>query len=168
MQISINLIILIISTILTGLTAGLCFTWGNAVTPGISALNDIEYLKAFQQMNRVILNPAFLVVFIGPFFLHLANLFLLKNASTSSIWLISIAAGLYIFGLIVVTVFGNIPLNEMIDAADLDLASLEDIKNLRIQFENKWNNFHLIRTISSCISFTLLIISLVGYAKPFN
>ena len=29
------------TTLLVGLTAGLCFTWGNAVTPGIGQLDDL-------------------------------------------------------------------------------------------------------------------------------
>ena len=46
--------------------AGIFFTWTNAVTAGIGKLTDIEYLRALQSMNRVILNPAFYMVFIGP------------------------------------------------------------------------------------------------------
>ena len=65
--------------ILTGLSAGLCFTWGNAVTPGIGKLDDLGFLMAFQQMNRVILNPIFFIVFIGPFFLGIINSFFLRT-----------------------------------------------------------------------------------------
>ncbi|TYA69897.1 anthrone oxygenase family protein [Seonamhaeicola marinus] len=165
MQISINLLILIVCTFLTGLTAGLCFTWANAVTPGIGNLNDLEYLKAFQQMNRVIINPTFIIVFMGPFVLHMANIFLFKNDPNSITWLIIIAAILYILGLVSVTVLGNIPLNEMIDKVNLDSMSLENVRALRTSFENKWNSFHLARTISSCLSFILLLISIVLYSK---
>ena len=33
--------------LLTGLSAGLCFTWSNAITPGIGRLDDVGYLSEF-------------------------------------------------------------------------------------------------------------------------
>tara|TARA_R110002096_G_scaffold279497_1_gene473702 strand:+ start:608 stop:1096 length:489 start_codon:yes stop_codon:yes gene_type:complete len=143
--------------LLTGLSAGLCFTWSNAITPGIGRLDDVGYLSAFQQMNRSIINPLFILVFFGPFFLGLINLYLFNNASSSMIWLLIFAIASYFFGVLLVTVFGNVPLNEILDKTDLGKASFEDLKLLRDRFETKWNRLHLIRTISSVISFLLLI-----------
>ena len=60
MEFSINSITTISTILLTGLTAGLCFTWTNAVTPGIGRLDDLGYLQSFQEMNRAIINPLFL------------------------------------------------------------------------------------------------------------
>ena len=59
MEFSINSITTISTILLTGLTAGLCFTWTNAVTPGIGRLDDLGYLQSFQEMNRAISNPLF-------------------------------------------------------------------------------------------------------------
>ena len=53
----------ILLVLVTGLSAGLCFTWLNAVTPGIGNLDNQGYLNAFQQMNRTIINPMFFIVF---------------------------------------------------------------------------------------------------------
>ena len=58
-------IILLLAILLTGLMAGIFFTWSNAVKPGIGKLSDIEYLKALQSMNRVILNNTFKFIFAG-------------------------------------------------------------------------------------------------------
>ena len=60
-----EIIILILAILFTGLMAGIFFTWSNAVKPGIGKLSDIEYLRAFQSMNRVILNNTFKLIFIG-------------------------------------------------------------------------------------------------------
>ena len=59
----IKILILASAILSTGLMAGIFFTWSNAVKPGIGKLNDIEYLKALQSMNRVILNIQFKIVF---------------------------------------------------------------------------------------------------------
>jgi uncharacterized membrane protein len=147
--------------LLTGLSAGLCFTWSNAITPGIEKLNDFGYLSAFQQMNRSIINPLFIIVFFGPFFLGLVSIYLFKNESSSIIWLLMMSVAFYFFGALLVTMFGNVPLNNLLEKTDLSKASFDDLKFLRSQFENKWNRLHLIRTISSVISFLLVMLTLL-------
>lgn len=161
MEITIQNIVFVVLILVTGLSAGLCFTWTNAVTTGLAQLDELGYLSAFQQMNRTILNPTFFAVFLGPVVLNIINLYFFKEASSNILWLLVIATILYVFGVVLVTIFGNVPLNEMLDKTELSSASIETLKNLRSEFENKWNAFHLIRTLSSCISFLLLIITLL-------
>ena len=153
-------IIFVTSIFLTGLMAGIFFTWSNAVKPGIGKLNDLDYLSALQSMNRVILNSLFLIVFIGAiisvalvpvFHFHPKNIF----------WLLILIVIIYWVGVFSVTVFGNIPLNEILDKRNLSIMNPNDLSLLRDSIENRWNNFNLIRSISSAISFLLLIISFV-------
>jgi uncharacterized membrane protein len=63
-------------------------------------------------------------------------------------------------GVFLVTIVGNIPLNELLENTDLEKISLTELGDLREKIENKWNSFNLIRTISSFISFLLLVICL--------
>ena len=154
--------------VLTGLTAGLCFTWGNAVTPGIGRLDDLGFLQSFQEMNRAIINPTFLVVFMGPVVLHLANAYLFRNELRQVWFLIVVAAVLYFVGLFLVTVLGNVPLNEMLDKTDLSAANADELATLREKFEAPWNRLHNIRTISTILSAILLTLSLWLSAKGMN
>ncbi len=149
--------ILLITTFLTGLLAGVFFTWTNAITPGIGRLNDIAYLQAFQHMNRTIINPLFYIVIIGPLFLAPLSAYVYKSSPRIMIWIILGSSIIYFLGVFAVTMLGNIPLNVMLDHADLVKINTEDAKNLRESFETKWNQLHLIRTISSSTSFLLLI-----------
>ena len=168
MDISIKLLILIVATLLTGLSAGLCFTWTNTVTTGLARLDDIGYLAAFQQMNRTILNPTFFVVFLGPVFAIAGSAFLHKNYATPVLWMIITAAIIYFVGVGLVTVFGNVPINEVLDSKDLNLINREDAHALRMQFENNWTRLHLIRTYASGISFLLLILVCTWKDMPVN
>lgn len=152
---------IIVLTLLTGLSAGLCFTWSNTITTGIGNLDNYGYLRALQEMNRTILNPTFFIVFFGPFFLGLINLHAFKNAPSSLIWLLILSTVVYFLGLVLVTLFGNVSLNEILDKTDLISANNKDLKTLRNTFEVKWNRLHLIRTISSISSFLLLILTLL-------
>ncbi|WP_422107673.1 DUF1772 domain-containing protein [Winogradskyella sp.] len=158
MEFSLQHIVFLLLVLCTGLSAGLCFTWGNAVTPGIGRLDDFGFLMAFQQMNRVILNPTFFAVFLGPFFLGLGNLFLFKNVPTTIWWMLLVAVLVYVSGVVLVTVFGNVPLNDMIDKHNLETLNQVELKDLRKTFETKWNRFHLVRTITAIGSFITLII----------
>ncbi|WP_127137687.1 DUF1772 domain-containing protein [Flagellimonas oceanensis] len=161
MELSLNTITTIGNILLTGLTAGLCFTWTNAVTLGIGRLDDLGYLLSFQEMNRAIINPLFLIVFFGPLFGHMANIYLNGNQPNTIFWMFLAAGILYIAGVVVITIMGNIPLNEMLEKADLQTFTPEKLRALRNNFENKWNRLHLIRTISSTLSFLLLILALL-------
>lgn len=159
MELSINTITLFLAILLTGLAAGLCFTWTNAITPGIGQLDNLGYLRSFQKMNRAILNPLFFTVFFGPFFMIMLSAILYKKASPQLFWMILITGGIYFVGVATVTIFGNVPLNETLDKTDLMASSAQELKVLRKQFEGPWNRLHLIRTITSAISFGLLILA---------
>lgn len=161
MEISAKLVVLILATLLSGLSAGLCFTWSNAVTTGLANLDNLSYLKAFQQINRTILNPTFFLVFFGPIFLGGLGAFMTRNANPTTFCLVLTATLLYLFGVGLVTIFGNVPLNEMVDRTDLHEMGAEAVASLRKKFENPWNTYHRVRTYTSALSFLLLQVSLI-------
>ena len=168
MEISVKLAILVLATLLTGLSAGLCFTWSNAVTTGLSRLDDISYLAGFQQMNRTILNPTFFLVFFGPVLALIGSIIFYKSASPQIVWMLVIAFAIYFLGVALVTVFGNVPINEVLNQTDLHQITETDVKALRLKFETKWARLHLVRTYASGISFLLLILVCVWRDIPVN
>lgn len=164
MEINFKIIVLVLGILFTGLTAGLCFTWSNAITPGVGRLNDLGFLQAFQAMNRTIINPSFLFVFFGPVPLLFLNVYLHRHADTTTFWSFTVAAILFLVGLAFITVFKNVPLNELLDITVLENLSAAELKELRTKFERPWNRWHIQRTIASFTSFALLIIGLI-YSK---
>ncbi len=169
MTLNFESIVLLITVVLTGLSAGLCFTWTNAVTPGLGRLDDLGYLQAFQAMNRSILNPLFFVVFLGPFFTHILNGYMARGATpeySGSLLIPIVAAILYIGGLVFVTIFKNVPLNEILDKTDLLTASAEELAQLRQKFEGPWRSWHLVRTICSTLAFVLLVLQIFLTNQP--
>ena len=153
-------IILATAILLTGLMAGIFFTWSNAVKPGIGKLSDIEYLRSLQSMNRVILNKAFIGIFLGAVIaVTVVPIAHFKLFPDNIFWLFIITLATYWIGVFGVTVLGNVPLNELLNEINLESITLEEIKALRTSIEVKWNNLNLIRSISSGITFVLLIIS---------
>ncbi len=155
-----NSIALIITTLFSGLMAGLFYAWSISVTPGIGRINDESYLRAFQSMNRAIINSLFLIVFMG-----LVVLLIYSSSSfygtpqTTRFWFILSAAILYIGGVMLITFAGNIPLNNSLEALNIDAMSTDQMAAFRKGFESKWNTLNTIRTVCSSASFLLLILA---------
>lgn len=142
--------------------SGIFFTWTNAVKPGIGKLDNITYLNAFKSMNKVILNPLFFIVFILPILTIPISTFLSFDSTKNYVFeLLLISSIIYFTGVFLVTVLGNIPLNELLDRTDLNKLSQKELDTFRKKIENKWNKFNLVRTLTSFISFLLSTICLI-------
>jgi uncharacterized membrane protein len=161
MEFKIKVIVLMLGILFTGLTAGLCFTWSNAITPGIGRLDDLGFLQAFQAMNRAIINRSFLITFFGPVILLFINAFLHRNAHPTTFWSFMLAAILFFIGVGLITVFKNVPLNELLDKTVLENLPTIELKELRTKFEKPWNRWHIQRTITSFMAFALLLIGII-------
>tara|TARA_Y100000385_G_C12934201_1_gene568127 strand:- start:380 stop:862 length:483 start_codon:yes stop_codon:yes gene_type:complete len=152
-------IINVISIISTGMMAGIFFTWTNAVKPGIGKLDNLSYLKAFQAMNRVILNAIFYCLFMMPLITLIIlsyNSFDLQKLYVFDLLIASTV--IYFIGVILTTIIGNIPLNEMLDKSDLKRLDQQHLMTLRKKIETRWNRFNYVRTVSSFLSFLILIL----------
>lgn len=151
----------VIAVLLTGLVAGLFYSYACSVTGGLGKLSDREYLMAFQSINRVILNPWFFASFMGSLVaLPLATWFSYHAGLNSSFWLMLIATFVYVIGVFGVTVLANVPLNNMLDNFNLNAASSGELFTLRERFETSWNTLNLVRTLAAVISFLLAILSI--------
>ena len=151
-------LVLLLSTVSTALISGLFYAYSCSVIPGLSRLSDISFLQAMQSINRAILNPLFFVSFLGTLVLLPITVWFFKEQSLV-FYLLLAAALLYFGGVFLITMLGNVPLNNLLDTADLNKLDTAGLANLRNRFETSWNFFHRIRTIAS-----FLCIVLVAYA----
>jgi uncharacterized membrane protein len=149
-----ELIVLVMAGTLTALLAGLFFAFSVAINDGLARLSDGEYVRAMQSINRVILNPVFYLTFMGPVLL-LPTAMVLQWGRPSAIAL-ALAAAMYIFGTFGLTMRGNVPLNNVLDAVDTARASDREMSAARSQFERPWNRLHTIRT-GAAITATILV-----------
>jgi len=164
-----NTNILIITTIFSGLMAGLFYAWSISVTPGLAKISDDSYLKAFQSMNRAILNPLFFVVFFGLLLLlPLLTYLSFQTSISNQFWYVILATILYFVGIMGVTIGGNVPLNNSLEALQIESMTPEQMDEFRKGFERKWNRLNLIRTICSFLTFLLLVIACVREFKLIN
>ena len=155
-------IILALTATSIALMAGLFYSYSCSVVLGLALLPDAEYIAAMQSINKAIQNPVFFTCFLGTVLLLPISAYLnYFQPIPLRFWLLLTATILYITGVISVTAFGNIPLNNALEKFNLLNASKEKINLQRTIFETRWNNLNTIRTISSILSLTLVIIACI-------
>ena len=153
-------ITLLVTALTTALIAGLFYAYSCSVNPALHKLPDAQYLAAMQSINREILNPLFFMSFMGTLLLLPLCTWLQYSQPVSVRFYLLLAATLiYVFGTFSVTVGGNVPLNNALEAFDLATASPEAITQQRLQFEVPWNRLHSIRTVANVITLVLLLLA---------
>ncbi len=149
-----------ISAIVTALLAGLFYAWCCSVVPGLKQLTDRDYITTMQSFNRAILNPVFFACFLGAVLLLPISTYLqYRLHSPVRFRLMAAATVVYLAGVFGVTMFGNVPLNDLLDKFQLSTATPAEITAFRIQFETPWNNLNLVRTIFAFICFVLVLLA---------
>lgn len=147
-----------ITVLLNALSAGFFVAWSVSVILGTKKVSDFTYLETMQLINREILNPVFFMVFFGSLIALTINAVLQFN-NQPVFWLVVASAIVYLVGTFGVTALGNVPLNNELEAFDINQPGLEALREFRAYYEGTWNRFHNIRTIAGMISFILLLIS---------
>ena len=153
-------IILLFTTFLCTMVAGLVYTFAVVVMPGIRQLNDHDFLNAFKVMDGIIQNnhPLFMIVWVGSV-LTLLSLFAVSFWTLSGIELLAVcvATFLYLFGVQLPTLSINVPLNNKLQSLNLDELSQSDLNAARNEFETTWVIWNIRRTwVSVVVALTLI------------
>ncbi len=156
-------IALILATFLCSLVAGLLFVFAIVVMPGIRSLNDREFIRTFQVIDRVIQNnqPIFVLVWVGSVVaLVTAAVLGIGQLEGAGRLLIIFAALAYLLGVQLPTVTINIPLNNKLQTLDVDAMNETTQKAARKDFEPRWNRWNSVRAAFASLASALLIILL--------
>jgi uncharacterized membrane protein len=139
-----------------GLMAGLFYGWAVSVNPGLRRVPDNTYITTMQHINRAIINPMFLIPFLAmPAVLAAASIAQFRIGDTRRGWYLASAAVVYLFGVVGVTVGGNVPLNNALDSFALAEATGDSASAQRLRYETGWVRWHNVRTAASLLSFGL-------------
>jgi uncharacterized membrane protein len=155
---------LIVATFLCSLVAGFLFAFAVGVMPGIRSLDDGEFIRAFRAIDGVIQRnqPLFMFVWVG-------SVLSLVAAALASVWtlagvsqaLMIVAALIYILGVQAPTVGINIPLNNQLQRIDPRTMSETARRRARDDFEQRWNQWNVFRTVCASVVSGLLIVLLL-------
>ncbi|MBE9067648.1 DUF1772 domain-containing protein [Leptolyngbya cf. ectocarpi LEGE 11479] len=156
-------IVLILATLLCSLVAGFLFAFAIIVMPGIKTLNDREFIRAFQVIDGVIQNnqPLFVAVWMGSVVASVAAAGLGFGQLDGTQRLLLVAAPLvYILGVQLSTFTINVPLNNRLQALNVDTMDAVALKAARMDFEPGWNRWNLVRMPFAGLASVLLMILL--------
>ncbi|NRB75870.1 MAG: DUF1772 domain-containing protein [Verrucomicrobiales bacterium] len=153
--------LLVFSTLTTLLVTGLLFTFALLVMPGLGQLEDRAFLRGFQEIDRIIQNshPVFVVVWLGSVVGLIAAVVMgVGQLDGLARGLLVAAAGLYVLGVQLPTMRGNVPLNNQLQSLHLETMSELELVEAREAFEPKWNRLNVFRTIICLVVALLLIV----------
>ena len=131
-------VVLALGRVLNGLLAGTYVAFLVAVMPALHDQPDDVFVKVMNRINVVIVNPVFLLLFLGAPALAAATLFWHRNPVVVGALVAAVLA-------VLITVVANVPLNDA-------LAATGD----REAFETPWLVWHSIRTVVATAAFVLL------------
>ena len=157
---------LVIAVLTCSLVTGFIFTYAVVVMPGFSKLDDKEFLRAFQVTDGVIQNnqPLFMLTWVGSIISVLSVIVIsLLSLGLSEAWKLIVVGLIYLLGVQGVTISIHLPLNNRIQAIDINNMNNQSLNEERTKFEMRWNYFNKIRTfIAFFTSLSFLLILIAG------
>jgi uncharacterized membrane protein len=156
---------LLAATLAMGLMAGVFGLYAHAIMPGLGKTDDRTFVGAFQEIDRAIINPWFMVSFLGALvFSVLAAVLHLREDERSVLPWIVAAVVLYA-AVFVVTIAVNVPLNDELKAAG-DPDRIADLAAVREQFdESRWAAWNVARAVATTAAFGCLAWALVLHGR---
>jgi len=152
-------LMLVLSTVLTGLAAGFFATYQYSVTRALARVDDVVYVKTFQAINATIRSTEFGIIFFGSLVALVISMVMSRN-SRLLLLLLTGAVAAYAATL-VITFSIHIPLNESLAIVDANTQSAMG----RSAFEGRWNDMHLLRTLTVLVAFIFTTLALVSHKR---
>jgi len=146
------------TTVLVGVMAGVYFAFSAFVMKSLDEIDAPAGMLAMQSINRVIVRSTFLPIFFASSLASVAliALMLIEPSTIGSRWALW-GSVLYFLGMFAVTLVGNVPLNNRLEAAN---AKGPDGVEMWSLYLRKWTRWNHIRTIACTGSLVLFILAL--------
>lgn len=137
--------ILIPAAVATAMASGICFIFSNTVMRALANRGVEAGAAAIVEIDEVILNLSFFVVFLGPG--------LLCAGAALGAWVdghdarVQIASGaaIYLLGVVAVTGAANVPLNEALAA---ETPGTEAAAELWRRYQVRWTRWNSVRAVA--------------------
>ena len=159
-------ITLYLSVLFCALAAGFILTYAVVVMPGLSKLEDKEFIKVFQVTDGIIQNnqPIFILIWVGSIISVVSTIIIsIFTLGILEAWKIIFVSLVYLIGVQAITIIIHLPLNRRIQKIDINDMNNQSLNEERTKFEMRWNYFNKIRTfIAFFTSLSFLLILIAG------
>lgn len=134
----------------SALIGGVFFAFSSFVMKALARIPSAEGITAMQSINVAVLNPSFLGAFMGTAAISLVVAVIafsdFGSASAGFFWTGSL---LYLAGTVLVTLFGNVPLNKQLGKVS---ATSPDSAELWSHYLKRWRMLNTVRTGAAMIA----------------
>ncbi|MFW2440589.1 MAG: DUF1772 domain-containing protein [Arenicellales bacterium] len=140
----------------SALIGGIFFAFSNFVMKALARVPSPGGIAAMQSINVVVINPSFLGAFMGTAVLSLVvlGLALVQWGHPSAMFFLG-GAVFYIVGTFLVTLFGNVPLNDQLAAVSATDAATLDLWEHYLDRWTVWNHVRTVAALVAALLFTL-------------
>ncbi|MFF5899988.1 DUF1772 domain-containing protein [Streptomyces argenteolus] len=154
--------VLLLTTLATGLMAGLFAAFAYSVMPGLARSSDRTFVEAMQNINKAILNPVFMLPFMAAIpLLGLAVVLAWRGHGRATLpWLMA-ALVLYLLAFVVTSGL-NVPLNDQLARAGSP-DHIRDPAAVRENFESTWVAGNIVRALLHTAAFGCLLWALIVF-----
>ncbi|GAB3227576.1 hypothetical protein GCM10027447_18850 [Glycomyces halotolerans] len=155
----VRIVALLAALVLSGLMAGVFFAFAVAVMPGLRRIGDTAFVAAFQAVDRAIVNPLFVSVFLGALLITGAAGLLHLNRGAEFGW--TIASFVLYLAVFAITVRVHIPRNDAIKAAGaVDGAEAAAVRE---RFDERaWARWNTVRAALTTAAFCCLALAVAA------
>jgi uncharacterized membrane protein len=143
----------------SALVGGIFFIFSNTIMKSLAQRPAQQGMAAMQAINRVIINPGFLGAFMGTAALSLvlAVRVFLGAVGAGGAWLATGAVA-YFVGTFLVTVVGNVPLNNALDKANPNSPAGQAAWN---DYLPRWTRLNTLRTVLALVAAGCILVGLL-------
>ena len=143
----------------SALIGGVFFTFSSFVMKALARLPSAEGIAAMQSINVVVINPTFMGAFMGTALLSL-GIVGLAVVRWSQPWAMFFLAGAvcYFAGTFLVTMFGNVPLNNQLAAVSATDSAAREVWDHYLQ---RWTVWNTVRTVAAMLAALLFCLGLI-------
>ena len=139
----------------SGAIGGVFFAFSNFVMPALARIAPAEGIHAMQAINVTVLNRLFLGTFMGTGLLSIAAIVvaLLRWDGASSVCVV-LGGATYVLGSILVTMRGNVPLNNAL----MRISTIDALGEATWRgYVRDWTKWNRVRTIACFVAMVLFI-----------
>ena len=137
------------------LVAGIFYAFSTFIMGALGRLEAGAGIGAMQSINIVVINPLFFLAFFGTGLLCIASLAMTLLTETAiAPGPVYAGSALYLLGCLLVTIVGNVPLNNRLAVADPQDPEAAELWKRYLTVWTRWNH---VRTTASLLAAVALI-----------
>lgn len=154
------LALIFIAAIGCGVIAGIFFAFSSFIMAALGRIPAAQGIAAMQSINTTVINPGFMLALFGTALLCLGlacmAFFSWEHPGSA---LIVAASLLYLLGCIGVTMVCNVPLNDLLAAAQPNAPETQALWSRYLRQWTLWNHVRTVAPAASAVLFTFALLS---------